>query len=196
MPGNFFTADCSYIIQLAPPMEFRQQLEQVTEVATTSSMFSFALYPAVGVFIGHGRYSMEHWIGSHPMLRPCDLSPQYTISYWQQPPTLLQRLVSWMMSDSPIPKDRVFTWKRAPRFSVDNTGFQSSTLINRLLVLANTELRRTEFYLLPGILYRHYHLYRQWPSDDSWYWTWYPDGEYWRTHKESLIVRFGLNTSE
>jgi len=37
-----------------------------------------------------------------------------------------------------------------------------------------------EYFLLPGLLYRHLQLYGQLAPRDSWIWTWYPQGPEWR----------------
>jgi len=59
-PGNMWWANCSYISMLYAPDIPRTELKS-------------AKLPEY--CIGLGRFASEHWIGSHPQLRPCDCFP-------------------------------------------------------------------------------------------------------------------------
>ena len=55
--------------------------------------------------------------------------------------------------------------------------------------------RSREFFLLPGVLLKWYYLYNDTgrdhevlPAFDSWIWTYFPDGSYWR----EAVQRHGL----
>jgi hypothetical protein len=59
-PGNMWWANCSYVSQLYPPDIPRGELKGVN---------------LPDYCIGIGRFASEHWIGSHPLIRPCDCFP-------------------------------------------------------------------------------------------------------------------------
>ena len=42
------------------------------------------------------------------------------------------------------------------------------------------DVRRREYFLLAGTLFRFYQLYGQAPPPDSWVYQWFPDGDLWR----------------
>jgi hypothetical protein len=90
MAGNIWTATCQYIRQLIPPMEFPSKMEALLE----RTLFvpdpdipkpTFQQY-SEGYPVGRDRYSLEHWLGSHPYLQPCDIySRKYTHGYRDLP---------------------------------------------------------------------------------------------------------------
>jgi hypothetical protein len=47
------------------------------------------------------------------------------------------------------------------------------------VVRNNTDLRRREMLLLPGLLVKWYSLYGQAPDPSSWVWSFFPDGPFW-----------------
>jgi hypothetical protein len=61
--GNMWLAHCSYVQNLIPPDEFTERMAQV-ENLTQSHNFAC---------IGSHRFAAEHWIHSHPSVKPCDL---------------------------------------------------------------------------------------------------------------------------
>ncbi len=95
--GNFFTARCSYITKLVHPDTIAKRLQRLAKVAMLAASdvpdsdgaerrgvsFTFGLLPATAPFLGLHRFSGEHWVGSHPSARACDLSVQPRIEYWQ-----------------------------------------------------------------------------------------------------------------
>lgn len=133
--------------------------------------FTHHLYPARHTdhdFWGLGRFGNEHWIGSHPALIPCDVSPVHfkawmKQSYWEGPN---------------------FSWSMAPRRSLFSNppGYLphvSDTLIVQV-IQQQPELRRNEYVLLAGSLYRWIGLYNQTPPPYSWVWSFFPDADYWQ----------------
>ena len=46
--------------------------------------------------------------------------------------------------------------------------------------------RLSEWFLLPGILWRHHVLYNELPPSDSWMWKHYPDGDSWKKAIEKM----------
>jgi hypothetical protein len=171
-PGNIYTARCSYVKQLLPPNNYSQAMNDVyiavmgTNTTRPRVRLNSWLYGTKGEGrFGHGRYSSEHWIGSHPSLVPCDMSAE-------------QRYIYWMKDHKSVSKG--LGWSMAPR-----RDFWSASwfLIRqyRMHAMKDDQSRRLqEYFLLPGHLYRWMKLYKELPPADSWFWTWYPDGEEWK----------------
>ena len=59
-PGNMWWADCAYVARLYAPDAPRRELAGVDLPESC---------------VGVNRFAHEHWIGSHPLLRPCDCLP-------------------------------------------------------------------------------------------------------------------------
>lgn len=171
-PGNMFMAQCSYVRKLIPPQQFERRMEQaietVMQLRLQGQLLTSLLDDRKDRF-GLDRYSSEHWIGSHPDLRPCDCDPtKYMWTY------LLKRK-----------KPDELAWAIAPRAkgSPDGVSPHMKTLHT------NKDLRIREYFLLAGNLIKWFSLYNQAPPPDSWAWTWYPDGEFWR----SMVEQHGAN---
>ena len=63
-PGNMWLGRCSYIKKLLPPLEFQQKmgaLKRRYKIGQGDAM------------VGCNRFAFEHWIHSHPDVRPCDV---------------------------------------------------------------------------------------------------------------------------
>eukprot|EP00284_Hemiselmis_tepida_P004757 CAMPEP_0174951002 /NCGR_PEP_ID=MMETSP1355-20121228/94619_1 /TAXON_ID=464990 /ORGANISM="Hemiselmis tepida, Strain CCMP443" /LENGTH=379 /DNA_ID=CAMNT_0016198641 /DNA_START=231 /DNA_END=1370 /DNA_ORIENTATION=- len=75
--GNMWAARCSYVAKLWKPMNFDTKMTGIwAGVGTIDSC------------VGWGRYAAEHWVHSHPSVRPCDLSidDRYVWDYAFVPP--------------------------------------------------------------------------------------------------------------
>jgi hypothetical protein len=78
-PGNMWTASCSYIQNLIPPQSFEAKMEDLH--AFLNGLENTTLIPRPNPSdtelwkLGRQRYSMEHWVGSHPFAKPCDVYP-------------------------------------------------------------------------------------------------------------------------
>ena len=97
MTGNMWVAECGYIQQLRPPDDFPTIMDRMLQVAQQQQQQPPSLWlfptkplpstvwfaPRIPSDYGIGRYAYEHWIGSHPYLRPCDVypNPQYTYGF-------------------------------------------------------------------------------------------------------------------
>jgi hypothetical protein len=68
--GNMWAARCSYVDKLIEPYMFRDEMNGMPGGDT-------------GPCIGAGRFSSEHYIHSHPSVKPCDLytNPDFTWGY-------------------------------------------------------------------------------------------------------------------
>ncbi|KAL7579072.1 hypothetical protein ACA910_019109 [Epithemia clementina (nom. ined.)] len=149
--------------------------------------FTYHLYPERyerDDFWGLGRFANEHWIGSHPDLIPCELS-ESEWQHWQG--------VSYLEHGPDVTK---FVWSRAPRRTMvrkrdpKSLPLASETLV-QTVVHRRPELRRYEYVLLAGSLFRWIGLYNQTPPyPSSWVWKFYPDADYW--HDQIPAIRAHL----
>jgi hypothetical protein len=145
-PGNFWAADCAYIRKLPPPPTFFYQMDVVfkrrQEKVAENPLFSIA-FPDVENIDNHGagRYSQEHWVGSHPSLFPCDLTADSLGSWrekdhspsefswsmfprpeqindpstdWNQPPLIAGNLFKWFTLYKQAPADNSWVWRWFP----------------------------------------------------------------------------------
>mmetsp|Transcript_12735 Transcript_12735/g.16624 ORF Transcript_12735/g.16624 Transcript_12735/m.16624 type:complete len:343 (+) Transcript_12735:72-1100(+) len=69
-PGNMWLAECSYIRHLIDPIEFEEKMSSITFSEYTMQYFETRRSDSC---LGLNRYSQEHWVHSHPSVRPCDL---------------------------------------------------------------------------------------------------------------------------
>jgi hypothetical protein len=87
VPGNMWSAQCSYIQRLIDPIHFPAHMDKIESRST-------ALLPnqpkGEESCLGVGRFAAEHWVLSHPDNKPCDLytDPSYTWSYGNIPDNL------------------------------------------------------------------------------------------------------------
>jgi hypothetical protein len=63
--GNMWMARCRYISKLIHPLAFTDKMEQVPRAPGLKRRFEYYL-------VGRGRFAAEHWVYSHPSVRPCD----------------------------------------------------------------------------------------------------------------------------
>ena len=166
MPGNFFTTSCDYVNELFPPRIFRRRMRMLIARAKqliNEGRFHFrnereANKPWV---MGSNRYAAEHWIGTHPNVRPCDLSTKPEYWYWE---------------NHDHSKDE-FEWAMYPRKGFSH--YQEFSNSDNVDIFINADLRLSAYTLLPGLLWRFSHLYNQMPPDDSWIFK-LPDGSFWK----------------
>ncbi|CAJ1358288.1 unnamed protein product [Effrenium voratum] len=64
--GNMWTARCGYIAKLKDPVHFPTDMDNFAAFRRELS----GIGPSC---IGLGRYALEHWVNSHPEVRPCDV---------------------------------------------------------------------------------------------------------------------------
>jgi hypothetical protein len=168
-PGNMWTAQCSYVKNLLSPLEFHKRKGNVDvwiREQQAQHLFSAELFPWESHFTGKNRYEPEHWVGSHPDLRPCDVSPTASKDYW-------------LKGDRDFAE---FEFALAPRHDVhadwDWYGYASKR--GRDIMSSDLEARMRDYFLLRGLIFRWWLFYQSLPEDTSWVWKWYPDGDIWR----------------
>jgi len=86
MSGNMWTADCSYVNELIRPSEFSSKMEDMMNYSLALNDKSVFPMPHRTYFerpwdYGLERFSFEHWVGSHPKLKPCDVYPDSAYAY-------------------------------------------------------------------------------------------------------------------
>lgn len=189
-PGNFFTASCSYITKnLMSPLEFRHRMDIVVtkmKYLRSRGRILTRLYPDVDKsdgYLGTGRYAAEHWIASHPNVKPCDMSPTSNLEYWWQNQN----------GSAAAPSLR---WSSAPRNSMNDPSWfrLNHALLNEIVTAPpnnETVPRQNEYFLLPGFLFKWKELYGAAPPRNSWIWLWFErcDGSHWR----EMVEKYGLN---
>ena len=235
-PGNMFAAKCAYVQTLLDPLEeFPWQLSRVVQAVnqSSSSLWTRDLYKFSNPGnTGLDRYASEHWIASHPTVRPCDVQGTQTTLFVERLPFKIPNDNNNSKTSKTVPNqpqwwsDRdVVRAQPAPRTSItDGDWFRlNQTELSRLLLVTNSSWTTTtrpvdaaaaarqtqgrhdgsqrlveslfddtttttrswksnkeEYFLLPGFLFRHYHLYHAYPPPDSWMWTFYPRGMVWK----------------
>jgi hypothetical protein len=178
-PGNFWTAQCSYVAKLLPPLPYDAALQDFlfskTGGKSRFSNFTFFMFQGEKIMterhmkthpaaFGIQRYAMENWIGSHPAIVPCDLSVAERVDYWIED----RRDVA------------EFEWSLFPRRNV-SSGWAYVHEDRLSALLADTQKRVKEFYLLPGRISVWQTLYTEaLPAADSWIWSFFPDSQYWK----------------
>lgn len=184
-PGNFFTAQCSYVKKLIPPQFYEDRITELTKDTLLMRLKGSLLMNLFSDRIdryGLYRYAMEAWIGSHPSIKPCDVSKT-------------KHLMFWLDEDQDTEDE--FEFAMAPR--QPDAPFDLDEAMEKK-VLANKELRMKEYYLLAGKIVRWYTLYGSVPSHSSWVWQWFPDGEEWRKGTElygkNVVETLNGNTTE
>jgi hypothetical protein len=161
-------------------MDFMHRINDVSSEAmlwTLQGKFSKNLmFSGRNDHFGIDRFASEHWVGSHPDLIPCDVSPSTT------------GFGHWISGGGPAQgKQAAFEFGMAPRRDGSPVGEEVKT---RPVILKNKEWRKKEFFLLPGRLFKWMRLYQKAPPKDSWIWKWYPDGEYWK----DTVKKYGNET--
>jgi hypothetical protein len=163
-PGNMFAASCDYVNRLVAPEKFERKMQEYVEellLRRLRSELTTSLYPDEMDYFGLDRYAIEHWIGSHPALAPCDLS-----SKWQD-------FNFWMLRDRTLRdfnRSNVIHQRGLP-FGLGNVSEDT--------VQADISLRRREAAYLAGHLLKWYTLYRAAPEPLAWAWWNLPDGLLW-----------------
>jgi len=179
VPGNSWTSKCSYIKQLLPPLEggeFDTKMHDSVAAFLKYRLWgklNSALMDDRADYYGLGRSSsLEHWIGSHHAVQPCELhSARITFKD--------------MLSGKVTPAG--YDWGMGPRRTalVDEIQGAEDQLGH------DTEGQFREYFFLPGNLLKWFYLYgaKGVPASDSWVWKHFPAGDRWK----QLVYRHGSN---
>lgn len=128
----------------------------------TKQRFATSMIQDSESILGLGSSAYQHWIGSGPEVRPCDLSDSWNIQDWQ---TKNLNETNFVFAMQP---------RHAPKI-------RNEALRN------DANLRHKDYYLLGGYLFKWFKLYHRAPPKESWIWSWFPDGAFWK----DAVHRFG-----
>jgi hypothetical protein len=184
-PGNMFAASCDYVNQLLAPNQFEERMRDVIGealLAKVRTILTSNLFPDSPETMGLDEHAVDHWIGSHPTIRPCDVAPAKRRGWF-----------SWLTAGDSSTDDLwqtansldlldAFQLSMAPHRVGAPFGF-NATLERR--IQSDEGLRRREYYYLAGLLFKWYALYEAAPPADSWVWSWFPEGSAWRRGVEN-----------
>mmetsp|Transcript_73987 Transcript_73987/g.214063 ORF Transcript_73987/g.214063 Transcript_73987/m.214063 type:complete len:418 (+) Transcript_73987:58-1311(+) len=164
-PGNMFIAKCSYIRKLVHPTKFTAMKDiffgKVSKFIADGTLQAAMYNISVDWFFGRNRYALEHWVGSHPALgKVCYVSRTHSPSFWMEHTSFDRNPEHWKFDT--VLHDPPAAWWLAYAGNAPNDT-------------------RREFFLLPGMLLKWFEWYGEVPPPTSWVWSWYPDGEFWRT---------------
>jgi hypothetical protein len=139
-PGNMWIATCGHVRKLLAPKEFTRAVSRVVHEATKTFHWRPPNHLSHN---GQDRYANEHWVHTHPQIKPCDL---YTGDY----------LWGYTLN---LEVDGSFQRDCAPRFPRKKYGQMHPQSAN----WTDLAYRLFEMYLL----------YQQVPSENSWVWDFY-----------------------
>ena len=180
-PGNMWTAKCSYIRKLLPPVKGGEYERR--KVKAIKQFFLLKeegiLHNTLGwhqdVFYGLDRYIWEHWVGSHPELQPCEIHATM-IGFWD--------MVEGKKDVSE--KHGHYDWGLGPRRELiftkagDKTDWKSN----------DEDANFKQFYYLAGNLIKWISLYDTVPKQDSWVWKHFLAGHKWKVH----VAKYGTDS--
>ena len=168
-PGNFFAASCSYVQHLKSPQNYQRSLvhkvlPELIKHKQNKNLLTNLYNPKQESVVGDGRFSMEHWIASHPrMTKPCDVSETANVRYWLRPRS-----------------DDLLNVSLAPRHDIWAPYYKIQVGKRKSVVMPDKSKRIREYFLLAGNLLKSILIYNELPPWDSWVWTWFPDGAEWK----------------
>jgi len=156
MAGNMFTASCDYVRNLVPPLEFQDKMAKAAQKAQELWRDPNAYFSTQ---VKYGRKTLqESFMGIG----------RYANEHWiTSHPDLV-----------PCEVDENGIWTKAPTIPV----FENiAKILRKNLDPKREDLNRAEYVLLPGKMFMWNSLYNgARPSNNSWFWEYYPDGKYFR----------------
>jgi len=174
--GNMFSTSCAYAKDLLPPETHEREMRSIAREAflahlrkqTTTELFRFT--PRI---LGLKQHSIEHWIGGHPELKPCDVAPTTTTNGERFDRPILDRMRRYSLSP-------------APRRGSAPPGFLDEGKESRFRLKRGISFR--EYYYLAGNVFRWHLLYGRVPDASGWAWQWFPDGQLWEVAARTMGV--------
>jgi len=161
-PGNMWLGRCSYISRLMEPRRFQFKMNELIE------RYSLYKYTDSSAFIGAGRFAMEHWVHSHPDVRPCDV---FNVIGSLQGYHNLDNFETWKLDQSLAPRHPIEFYAH----NIQDFNFYTSWSFD-------LNARVAEWDFLYGIL----------PSQNSWIWPYYTTKSLLAVRKElgPILGRF------
>lgn len=162
--GNMFSASCAFAQDLLPPKTFEEEMYNIAGdffLAHLRKQFTTEFFKPTPRTLGLHRHSVDHWIGGHPDLKPCDVAPRTTIDENAD-------LVGLMKLHSQEP---------APRRGGAPPGFLDDKKERDFR--RKREVAFREYSYLAGNVFRWHRLYGRAPGESDWAWEWFSDGRLW-----------------
>ena len=150
--GNMWTAKCSYVKKLMNP--FHVEERYIAAYGAKPASMTTLLFRYGAFSIPKGRYVAEMFIGTHPDIVPCGIT-----------------------EDNKGNESSTTSWSMMPQ---DKFPANLNKQHKHYGKIVSGHKHRTEWFLLPGLLWRSYFIYDTIPPADSWVWSYYPDSEIWK----------------
>jgi hypothetical protein len=195
-PGNMFAASCEYVNRLLPPAIFEARMIDSVKSSLVarlheqlqSNIFKGAVFNVSDSgqdrvnldgldrleYWGVDRFSVDHWIASHPTVDPCDVSGSSSVDmdYWQH------KSAAWSINENTTSADRPYgPATYAPTLST-SPFYYNQSLFDSVMTDFLSRIREASF--LSGHLLRWHSLYGRYPTPDSRIWSWFPDDKLWK----------------
>ena len=156
-PGNMWTAQCSYIRMLHRPDAFAAKMENLMDDIMHVPNIPKPTIPQYESewFVGRRRCALEHWVATHPTIRPCDVYPDGYLWAYENLPNSTNHWVPDMQS--------------APRFSLSTFEQPLATYFDPPLPSHGT------WHCGKGRLLEYQYLYGERPPEDSFFWSLYAE---------------------
>jgi hypothetical protein len=162
-PGNFFVADCNYVRKLIPPADFNDRMASL-------------------VALRHQKIAANpQYKYIFPDIRQFDkvVQGRYAPTHWIGSSPLLNPCT--------LTSDDLRKWF-APRNAL--ADFSWSLLPRKDDAIELDSIRKRQFNVIGGNLFKSFTLYNTAPPDDSWAWRWFPDGPKWK----EAVKQYGNRT--
>jgi hypothetical protein len=165
--GNSFTTDCEYVNKLLPPLEFEEKMNNLAGDVLVKHLES--TFTAELTPFTPENLDMNH----------------FSVEYWigSHPDVKPCDVV-------PMKKQ----WSNDIALSTKNI---STALSEQRELSENDSALFRDYFYLAGNSYRWHYLYGMAPSDDSWAWTWFPQGNEWRKgvskYGSNVVMEFTSN---
>ncbi len=169
-PGNMWTSKCNYVRKLIPPKAFKTKKGEFIQIVKKASSpiegtkkISVVLDDGKTTFkyhkskawmlsspsmMGIERFAMEHWIGSHPDLKPCDVfSPKNGVPIFRYGTTIDKQITASSLD---------LKLEKAPGMDMKEFWKEKNFVLH-------------PWFKKPGRLYEYKVLYSKEPSGSSWF---------------------------
>jgi hypothetical protein len=161
-PGNFFAADCNYVRQLIPPTDFNGKM-------------------AALVALRHQKIAEnQQYTHIFPKIPQFDkvVQGRYAPTHW--------------IGSSPLLNPCTLTPEDLLKWFVERDALAdfSWSLFHRQEPTELDYIRKEQYNVIGGNLFKWFTLYNMAPPDDSWAWTWFPDGQKWK----EAVSKYGNRT--
>ncbi|KAL3775382.1 hypothetical protein ACHAWO_006573 [Cyclotella atomus] len=165
MWANFWSARCDYVKNLVSPFSLQERntfaFEHRPQQMTTDLFNEHATMFSLPT---DERFAAEIFVGTHPKLVPCSKNSGR----------------EWWSGDPPVRFRDLILAHEVP-FHINGKTYEQY-----MDDLESDGHQLTDYWMLPGMLWRYHVLYNEMPPEDSWIWRHYPDGEKWQQKVQAM----------